>query len=193
MAICCKNMTEALIALGANMPAAGQEPASTLKRALELLAAGPGVSVARVSRWFRTPAWPAGSGAEFINGAAVLAGSLSPDALLARLHEVEERLGRTRPVRWGPRVCDLDLLGMGDLVLPDRETVARWMALPPEIAAVETPDRLILPHPRLHERAFVLVPLADAAPEWRHPVLGRTVAEMRAGLPAERLAEVVPL
>jgi 2-amino-4-hydroxy-6-hydroxymethyldihydropteridine diphosphokinase len=187
------NITGALIALGANMPAAGQDPASTLRRAIDLLAAFPQIKVTRVARWYRTPAWPPGSGADFVNGAASLAGDLAPGDLLARLHEVEDRLGRTRPVRWGPRACDLDLLGMGSLVLPDRATVERWMALPPEAAAAETPDRLILPHPRLHERAFVLVPLSDVAPDWRHPVLGRTVAEMRAGLPAERLAEVVPL
>jgi 2-amino-4-hydroxy-6-hydroxymethyldihydropteridine diphosphokinase len=186
-------MTAALIALGANMPAAGREPASTLRRALELLGAAPGLSVARVSRWYRTPAWPPGSGADFVNGAAALTGAIAPGALLAQLHEVEDRLGRARSLRWGPRVCDLDLLGIGDLILPDRETVERWMALPPEAAAAETPDRLILPHPRLHERAFVLVPLTDIAPEWRHPVLDRSVAELRANVPPERLAEIVPL
>jgi 2-amino-4-hydroxy-6-hydroxymethyldihydropteridine diphosphokinase len=186
-------MTGALIALGANMPAAGRDPAATLRRAIELLGAVPGLSVERVSRWYRTPAWPPGSGADFVNGAAVLTGDLAPATALARLHAVEDRLGRTRLLRWGPRVCDLDLLGMGDLVLPDRGTVARWMALSPEGAAAETPDRLILPHPRLHERAFVLVPLADVAPGWRHPVLGRTVAEMRADLPPESLVEIVPL
>jgi 2-amino-4-hydroxy-6-hydroxymethyldihydropteridine diphosphokinase len=186
-------MTEALIALGANMPAGDMDPASTLKRALALLAAAPDVSVARVGRWYRTPAWPPGSGADFVNGAAALRTRLGPEALLAWLHEVEDRLGRTRPVRWGPRVCDLDLIGAGDLVLPDRATVARWMALSPEAAAAETPERLILPHPRMHERAFVLVPLMDVAPDWRHPVLARTVAEMRDGLPVERLAEVAPL
>jgi 2-amino-4-hydroxy-6-hydroxymethyldihydropteridine diphosphokinase len=184
------NMTEALIALGANMPAAGREPAATLRRALGLLGAAPDVAVARVSPWYRTPAWPPGSGADFVNGAASLRTDLAPGALLARLHDVEARLGRTRPVRWGPRVCDLDLLGMGGAVLPDPATVARWMALSPEGAAAEAPRELILPHPRMHERAFVLVPLADVAPGWRHPVLGQNVVEMLAALPPEALAEV---
>ena len=190
-------MTEALIALGANMPAAGTAPASTLTRALGLLGTMPEVQVARASRWYRTPAWPPGSGADFVNGAAALRTRLAPGDLLAWLHEVEARLGRTRPAtarrRWGPRVCDLDLLGAGETVLPDRRTVARWMALSPDAAGAEAPDRLILPHPRLHERAFVLVPLHDIAPGWRHPVLGRTVAQMRADLPPEALAGIVPL
>jgi 2-amino-4-hydroxy-6-hydroxymethyldihydropteridine diphosphokinase len=188
-------MTEVLIALGANMPAAGRDPQATLARALDLLGGVPGLSVARIGRWYRTPAFPPGSGDDFVNGAAALAGAatLSPEQVLDALHDVEARLGRERAVRWGPRVCDLDLLGIGERVLPDRATVRRWMALTPGEAARRTPDELILPHPRLHERAFVLVPLADVAPGWRHPVLGRTVAEMAAALPPQALAGVVPL
>ena len=186
-------MTEALIALGANMPAEGHEPASTLTSALQLLDAMQSTSVGRVSRWYRSPAFPPGSGDDFVNGAAMLSTGLAPAQLLRALHESEARLGRTRPVRWGPRVCDLDLLGMGDTVLPDRATVARWMRLSAEAAGREAPAELILPHPRLHERAFVLVPLGEIAASWRHPVLDLTVAEMLAGLPRHMVAEVVPL
>jgi len=78
-------------------------------------------------------------------------------------------------------------------VAPDRATHDRWRELPPESRIAHTPDRLILPHPRLQDRAFVLVPLADVAPQWRHPVLAVTVREMLAALPPGALAEVVPL
>lgn len=186
-------MTEALIALGANMPAPGSEPVSTLRRGLELLGAIEGISVGNASRWYRTPAWPRGSGPDFVNAAAVLNTGLAPVEVLRALHDVESRLGRTRPVRWAPRVCDLDLLGIGEAELPDRATVERWMALSTEAAGRAVPGELILPHPRLHERAFVLVPLSDVAPRWRHPILGRSVAEMIAELPAETLAEVALL
>jgi 2-amino-4-hydroxy-6-hydroxymethyldihydropteridine diphosphokinase len=186
-------MTRAIIALGANLPTAGGNIAETLECALEILARSVGIAFVSRSRWYRTPAFPPGSGPDFVNGAAVLETAMAPESLLAVLHGAEAELGRVRPTRWAPRVCDLDLIAIGDTVLPDRETLERWMAIDLGKAQTVAPPHLILPHPRMHERGFVLAPLAGVAPDWRHPVTGRTVAEMLAALPADELAGIKPI
>ena len=186
-------MPQVLIAMGANLAPEGGALSDTLDRALDLLGDVPGIAVARRSRWYRTPAYPPGSGPDFVNGAAALDSDLAPEELLAVLHGVEAELGRERPARWAPRTCDLDLIAIGDAILPDRPTLDRWMALDLGKAQSLVPPRLILPHPRMHERGFVLVPLADIAPDWRHPATGHSVAEMCATLPEADRAAIRPL
>ncbi|PIE13620.1 MAG: 2-amino-4-hydroxy-6-hydroxymethyldihydropteridine diphosphokinase [Rhodobacterales bacterium] len=190
-----------LLALGANLPGGGgdapqkppQTPAQTLCAALRDLGAAPGVSLTAISPFYHTPCFPAGAGPDYVNAAAALTTSLSPRALLDLLHRIEADHGRARLQRWAGRTLDLDLLSMGDTVLPDAETLAAWIDLPAEDQINHTPDQLILPHPRIQDRAFVLVPLADVAPDWRHPHLGQTVVEMLQNLPDSALAEVKQL
>jgi len=186
-------MPQALIALGANIPPEGGGLADALERALDLLDETDGTAVVRRSRWYRTPAHPPGSGPDFLNGAAILDTTLSPEGLLAALHRAEAELGRARAMRWAPRTCDLDLIAVEDTVLPDRGELERWMALDLGKAQSLIPPRLILPHPRMHERGFVLAPLAEIAPNWRHPATGRTVAEMLAARPAAEREAMRPL
>lgn len=182
----------ALIALGANLPRNGRTPRQALAQAIERLSAATGSAV-RPSRLYRTPAYPPGSGPDFVNAAAEICWSDSAEALLAVLHDIEEEFGRTRTARWEARIMDLDLIALGQAVLPDMATQRAWAGLPPERAARETPGELILPHPRLADRGFVLVPLAEIAPDWRHPVTGVTVAEMLAARPDEERSEIRPL
>lgn len=181
-----------LIALGGNLPSRAGSPARTIRAALRHLEAR-GAVLAAVSAFYATPAYPPGSGPGFINAAAAVRMDATPEDVLATLHETEAAFGRRRDARWGPRTLDLDLLAMGARVLPDAATHARWRAMDAAEQRTRAPERLILPHPRLAERAFVLVPLAEIAPDWHHPVTGQTVREMLADLPAAARAEVTRL
>ena len=188
------NSSQLLVALGANLPFDGGTPAETLSRAIDALAEE-GLSLLGLSRFFATPCFPAGAGPDYVNAAAALNAGGEDDfaSIMARLHAVEARFGRKRVQRWGMRTLDIDLLAVGDSVLPDAETQDRWRLMPAEAQIGATPDRLILPHPRLQDRAFVLVPLADVAPDWMHPRTGLTVREMLAALPAADREAVKPL
>ncbi len=181
----------ALIALGANAASVQGSPAESLSAAMAQVAAL-GTAV-RVSRLWRSPAYPAGIGPDFINAAMAMDTERGADDLLAELHRIEAAFGRERQTRWGPRSLDLDLLTLDDAVMPDLAAWSLWRDLTPEAQARETPDRLILPHPRLQDRGFVLVPLAEVAPDWRHPVTGLDVLTMRDALPPAALDGLEPL
>ena len=102
-------------------------------------------------------------------------------------------MGRQRVVRWGQRTLDLDLLAYGDEVAPDLAGYLQWRDLPLEAQSSAAPDQLILPHPRLQDRAFVLVPMADIVPDWRHPVTGHSTTRMLNDLDANDVAQILPL
>ncbi len=141
--------TVAYIALGSNL----EDPRIQVGRGFDALAALPDTMLHARSRLFRTRAWGVVDQPDFVNAAACVRTRLEPRALLEALLAVETRAGRVRGVRNGPRVLDLDLLCYGDRVMHA--------------------TGLDLPHPRLHERAFVLLPLADIAPDLEIPGRGR--------------------
>lgn len=183
-----------LIALGANLPSRMGPPVATIKAALDAIATNPLIEIVALSRFYQTPAYPAGSGPDYVNACAALASSLGAEDILSQLHLVEAILGRTRSSqRWEARGIDLDLLAYGGQILPDDKTAAQWRDMPPQLQQESRPDGLILPHPRLQDRAFVLVPLADIAADWVHPATGLTTREMLSRLPAEDLATIKPL
>ena len=181
-----------IVALGANVTSDAGNPQKTLEIALRLINLRE-INVMRVSSLWRTPAFPSESGEEFVNAVASVRCSLTPLELLETLHEIENQLGRVRTKRWEPRSCDLDVIACGDIVAPNRDEVRRLMALGLSAIDEPPPDQLVLPHPRMHERGFVLAPMAEVAPDWRHPVLGKTTNELLAELPAENLEGMVRL
>lgn len=181
----------ALIALGSNVTSTFGPPIETLMHALAQLESD-SVQVLHTSRFFATPCMPKGAGPDYINAAAHLRTSLGPEDLLGVLHAIEAEFDRRRTNRWAARTLDLDLLDYAGLTHPDKAAFLHWQTLPPEEQIKTAPDRMILPHPRIQDRAFVLVPLADIAPEWRHPVLGVTVSRMIAALAPEDVADVTP-
>lgn len=184
----------ALVAFGSNLELGGIPPKTILTRAISQLEAM-GISVESLSRLYKTPCFPVGAGPDYVNAAAVvtLRHNDTADGVLAALHRVEADFGRERVSRWAGRTLDIDLLALGNLVLPDVIGFRHWQGLAPEEQARLAPDQLILPHPRMAERAFVLVPLSDVAPDWRHPVLGLTVTQMLTALPAADREAVQPL
>lgn len=174
------------------MHSGGKDPLTSVREAAQALS-GAGMVIRRMSRLFASPAFPPGSGPDYVNAAAIVEVRETAEEVLARLHAIEALFGRERGRRWAQRVLDLDLLAVEDQVLPDAVTQTAWRDLPPEAQRRRAPDRLILPHPRLQDRAFVLVPLADVAPDWRHPLLGLSVTEMLGRLDPAEVAAVTPV
>jgi len=178
-----------LIAAGSNQNSVWGDPETTLSAAIRQLAQL-ALGEVRCSPFYATDAFPAGAGPDFVNAAAAFETQQSAADILAVLHQIEAAAGRSRAVRWGQRTLDLDLVAVGDQVAPDVQTHDHWRNLPLDAQTSTAPDQLILPHPRMQDRSFVLVPLADIAPDWRHPLLGLTVTQMRDLLPAADSASV---
>ena len=152
-----------------------------------------GIKIRSMSRFFSTPCFPAGAGPDFVNAVVSVSWQGDADSLMHRLHALESRHGRERTQRWGQRTLDLDLIAMGTTVLPDLKEFSHWRDLALDRQIIESPAKLILPHPRLQDRAFVLVPLADIAADWCHPVSGVSVRRMVDALPPSDVEAVRPL
>ncbi len=182
---------DSLIALGSNLGVELSVSFKTIKRAIEAIDHLLDVT-SIASKFYRTPSFPAGSGPDFVNACVRISSPLEPSELLEKLHQIEAGFGRVRNKRWDARTLDLDLVACGETVSPNVATLKHWMGLPLSEQMEKAPEQLILPHPRLQDRAFVLVPLADIAPNWVHPVLGKTVVEMRDALPKKDIDDVVP-
>lgn len=150
-----------LIALGSNSTGPWGTPREAVEEALRRLVSS-GIAVKAASRLFATAPFGVTDQPDFVNAVAEVETQLPPAELLAQLHEIERQSGRQRTLRWGPRTLDLDLIDYHGLIRRD----------PPPV----------LPHPGIAERIFVLAPIAEIAPEWRHPESHLAAAEMLARL-----------
>jgi 2-amino-4-hydroxy-6-hydroxymethyldihydropteridine diphosphokinase len=146
-----------VVALGSNLPGEFGSSRDLLDAAVAALP-GAGFDVARASRWWRARAWPEPTHPDYLNGVVLVETALEPEAVMEALKDVEARFGRVRTTANAPRTLDLDLIALGRRV-------------------IDRPD-LKLPHPRAHLRRFVMGPLAEIAPDWRHPVLAQTAREL---------------
>ena len=181
-----------LIALGSNVTSLSTSSDQLLNESMDEISKSVG-KISLRSKNYRTPCFPVGAGPDFANAVIRVETELDIQGALDALHAIEADFGRVRTVRWGQRTLDLDLLAADDVVCPDEVTVNHWINLPLNRQMAEAPDQLLLPHPRLQDRAFVLVPMADVAPDWKHPILGRTVLEMLEQLPRDEIDQVVPI
>ncbi|MBO9557756.1 MAG: 2-amino-4-hydroxy-6-hydroxymethyldihydropteridine diphosphokinase [Caulobacter sp.] len=164
-----------VVALGCSLPGSYPSRESLLEAAVEALA-GEGLVVAVRSGWWTSAAWPDPSAPAYLNGVVLVETVLSAEEVLAALHRIEARFGRVRAEANAPRTLDLDLIAHGRTVL----------------------DGLaVVPHPRAHDRLFVMGPLGEIAPDWRHPVSGRTAADLAAtatvGADATPLTDIAKL
>ena len=156
-------LNTAYIALGSNLPFDGMESPALLARAVSALE-GAGLQLRSASGIWRTAAWPPSDQPDYFNAVvAVDTGERSPQEVYEILHSVEARCGRERREKWAARTLDLDIVAMDHFT--------------------GTFGAITLPHPRMHERAFVLAPLAEIAPAWVHPALGQSAADLLAWLP----------
>jgi len=162
-----------IVAVGANLPGEdGQPPLAACLKAVQALGDIEGLQVVAVSRWYLSAPQPVSDQPPYVNGVVRLTGHADPAALLARLHDIEAMAGRVRTVPNAARPLDLDLIDCNAIVCKAAH--------------------LILPHPRAHERAFVLLPLAEVAPGWVHPRLGLTVEQLVSQVGPQQILALPP-
>lgn len=154
-----------IVALGGNLPhPIYGEPRNTCEAAIAAMAKK-GVEIVRRSSWYRTSPVPVSDQPPYINGVVQIRSVKNPTQFLALLHDIEREMGRVRQSENDPRIIDLDLIAWDNVVMDDAASP-------------------IIPHPRMHDRAFVLVPLQEIAPDWQHPASGRRIDELIDVLPS---------
>jgi len=163
-----------LVGFGGNLVSPVGKPIETIRTAIKMLEFK-GLKTIDISSFFETKPVPVSDQPDFINCALKAETLLSATALLALFQETEKALGRKAGERWCARTLDIDLLGYGESIFPDQK---KWQAVVGDANPAATLEEPVVPHPRLHKRAFVLLPLLDIAPDWVHPVEQKSIVEL---------------
>ena len=185
-------MTRCLIACGANIPGPFGEPEDTLEAVFNELPKY-NLKILKKSRLYSSVAFPDPKKPNFLNGCLELHVNCKSFVVLDCLKSIERKMGRHKGERWDSRVCDLDLLAFSNEIRPSTDIFYQWYKMPLRTQMAEKPRELLLPHPRLQDRAFVLKPLLEFASDWIHPILKISVEDMFAALSKEVQDSVVPI
>ena len=170
-------MIKYYIALGSNLETKNMDRLEILNKALEYFPMF-SISLVKVSSFWESKSYPNKNQPNFINAVSEVQSILNPHQTLCSLKKIEIILGRKVNSRWGSRVLDLDILAAGSLILPNLRIFNKWLKMPLEKQIQNQPNQLILPHPRIQDRLFVLKPLSEIDPNWIHPVLNKKPYEL---------------
>ncbi len=177
-----------LVGLGSNLSEGKSgTPRSMLAAALDEMALRD-IDVVALSHFYESEPVPKSDQPWFVNAVAAVETRLSPEDLLKNLHDIETKLGRTRRIRWEARIIDLDIIAYDDRIYPlSDDGPDDWynMAGNDHITHQGQEQLMVIPHPRMHERLFVLKPLMDICPEWMHPVYGKSAKSFARELAAQ--------
>ena len=170
-------MIKYYIALGSNLKTANMTRLEILNKALEYFPMF-SISLVKVSSFWESKSYPNKNQPNFINAVSEVQSVLNPYQTLCSLKKIETILGRKINSRWGSRVLDLDILAAGSIILPNLRIFNKWLKMPLQQQIQNQPNQLILPHPRIQDRLFVLKPLSEIDPDWMHPVLNKKPNEL---------------
>lgn len=183
------NLKIVYLAFGSNQADRLEQSVEIIRSSYALLS-DKSVNITTISPFFQTPAFPTGNGPDYVNSVVRAETELNPHDLLSVLHDIETRLGRKRNRRWEERIIDIDILDCQGRILPTPEIYSHWRDLALDLQKSTWPEGLILPHPRIQDRGFVLVPLKTVAPNWVHPVTDETIDRLIKRIPPEDLKKI---
>ena len=170
-------MKKYFIALGSNLETQNLSRQEVINTALGYFSQFNMILI-KVSSFWESRSYPDKNKPNFINAVSEVLSDLNPYEILYELKTIETKMGRKNNTRWGNRVLDLDIISAGSIILPNSNVFNEWLKMPIQKQIKNQPNELILPHPRIQDRLFVLNPLNEVDPHWTHPVFKKTPLEL---------------